>query len=78
MNNLKLVDPTSDLVVEFRAMAEEWREAGETKFDDASDSVASARIIEKNGGQVLGHSISDRTGKQVSRYRLRMAEQQRA
>jgi predicted acetyltransferase len=35
-----------------------------------TDNVASARVIEKNGGQYEGHSISDRTGKQVSRYRI--------
>jgi len=34
MDNLKLVDPTTDLVAEFRARAEEWREAGEDLFQD--------------------------------------------
>ena len=168
MNNLKLVDPTPDLAVAFREMAQEWREAGEDIYKGAfgdfaayvgslaavrdpanlppnrvptstfwlvangrrvvgssrlrhwlvphlekegghigydirpserhkgygtallaltlveaqrlglrevvvtcdTDNVASARIIEKNGGQYEGYAISDLTGKRVSRYRI--------
>lgn len=32
------------------------------------DNLASARIIEKNGGKLYGQSISSRTGKTVSQY----------
>ena len=35
-----------------------------------TDNVASARIIEKNRGRYEGQSISDLTGKRVSRYRI--------
>jgi predicted acetyltransferase len=33
-----------------------------------TDNLASARVIEKNGGQLAGYGISPITGKQVSRY----------
>ena len=32
------------------------------------DNIGSAKIIEKNGGSFFGHSISPRSGKQVSLY----------
>ena len=35
-----------------------------------TDNVASARVIEKNGGRLVGQGISDESGKQVSRYRI--------
>jgi len=40
-----------------------------------SDNIGSARVIEKNSGRLIGTTISDRTGKQVSRYRIVIAEQ---
>ena len=33
-----------------------------------TDNIASAKIIEKNGGKLAGQAISNRTGKQISRY----------
>jgi predicted acetyltransferase len=33
-----------------------------------TDNIASARIIEKNGGLLSGHSTSPRSGKSVSQY----------
>lgn len=33
-----------------------------------TDNVASARIIESNGGRFSGHAVSERTGKQISQY----------
>jgi predicted acetyltransferase len=33
-----------------------------------TDNLASARIIEKNGGILASHAISTRSGKQISRY----------
>lgn len=168
IDNLKLIEPTPDLVTAFRAMAAEWKENGDDKFGEAfnnftayveallkqkepnenrpdrvpgstywliaddnrivgtsrlrywlvprlekegghigydirpserrkgygtkllaltlvrardigleevlitcdSDNVASMRIIEKNGGQNLGSTVSDRTGKKINRYRI--------
>lgn len=168
MANLKLIDPTPELATEFRAMAAEWREAGEDRFKEAfgdfaayvaalengrratdlrpntvpgstfwlvadgnrvvgtsrlryclapplekegghigydirpserrrglgttllsltlekaralglqevlltcdSDNVGSSRIIEKNGGLAIDSAISDRSGKQILRYRI--------
>ena len=35
-----------------------------------TDNVASARVIEKNGGRLVGQGVSDESGKQVSRYRI--------
>ena len=34
------------------------------------DNQGSVRIIEKNGGEYLGGAISNRTGKQINRYRI--------
>jgi predicted acetyltransferase len=166
--NLRLVEPTAALAAEFRDMATEWRDAGESKFEKAlddfeayvaalenarlaenlppdrvpgntywllldghrivgtsrlrhwllphlekegghigydvrpserrkghgtrllaltleravvlglrevlvtcdTDNVGSVRIIERNGGRLIGTAISDRTGNQVSRYRI--------
>ena len=39
-----------------------------------SGNIASVRIIEKNGGRLLGTTISDRTGELISRYRFALAE----
>lgn len=33
-----------------------------------TDNIGSAKIIEKNGGKLAGYGISDKTGKQISRY----------
>lgn len=33
-----------------------------------TDNTGSAKIIEKNGGKLFGHAVSDRSGKQISRY----------
>lgn len=33
-----------------------------------TDNIASARIIEKNGGRFYGHAISERSGKLISQY----------
>lgn len=33
-----------------------------------ADNVASAKIIEKNGGRLAGQSVSTRSGKQISQY----------
>ena len=33
-----------------------------------TDNVASAKIIEKNGGKLAGQAISNKNGKQISRY----------
>jgi predicted acetyltransferase len=33
-----------------------------------TDNIASAKIIGKNGGEFAGHAVSDKTGKQISRY----------
>lgn len=33
-----------------------------------SDNIASARIIEKNGGKLHGQSVSVKSGKPVSQY----------
>ena len=35
-----------------------------------TDNAGSAKIIEKNGGVLAGHDISERTGKQISRYQI--------
>jgi len=35
-----------------------------------SDNVGSLLIIEKNGGQHISTAVSDRTGKQVNRYKI--------
>ncbi len=35
-----------------------------------SDNIGSVRIIEKNGGQSIRGAVSDRTGKQINRYRI--------
>jgi predicted acetyltransferase len=35
-----------------------------------ADNVASARVIEKNGGRLIGQGVSEESGKQVSRYRI--------
>lgn len=40
MEKMALIEPTSDLTAEFRAMAAEWREAGEDKFKDAFGDFA--------------------------------------
>ncbi len=37
-----------------------------------SDNVASAKIIEKNGGEVYGQTVSDKSGKLISRYWIRL------
>jgi len=34
--------------------------------------VASSKIIEKNWGEINGQAISDRSGKLISRYWLRL------
>jgi predicted acetyltransferase len=39
------------------------------------DNIGSACVIEKNGGQYVGSAASDRTGKQVCRYRIVMEKQ---
>lgn len=33
-------------------------------------NVASARVIEKNGGRLIGQGVSDESGKRVNRYRI--------
>jgi predicted acetyltransferase len=33
-----------------------------------TENIASARIIEKNGGKFAGHAVSDKSGKQISQY----------
>ena len=33
-----------------------------------TDNIASAKIIEKNGGELAGHAVSQKNGKQISRY----------
>ena len=33
-----------------------------------TDNAASAKIIEKNGGKLVGEAISEKSGKQISRY----------
>lgn len=35
-----------------------------------SDNIGSVRVIENNGGQLLGFATSDETGRQVNRYRI--------
>ena len=35
-----------------------------------SDNVDSVRIIEKNGGELIGRAVSEHTGKEVNRYRI--------
>lgn len=35
-----------------------------------TDNIASAKIIEKNGGKFIGHAISEKSGKQISQYRI--------
>ncbi len=47
--------------------------AGELGLDKVlltcdTDNVASAKIIEKNGGKLVGEVISEKSGKQISRY----------
>lgn len=37
-----------------------------------ADNVASSKIIEKNWGEINGQAISDRSGKLISRYWLRL------
>ncbi len=37
-----------------------------------TDNVGSAKIIEKNGGELEGQAISKRSGKQISRYRIEL------
>lgn len=32
------------------------------------DNIASAKIIEKNGGELAGYAVSQKNGKQISRY----------
>jgi predicted acetyltransferase len=38
-----------------------------------TDNLASARVIEKNGGQLAGYSVSAISGKQVSRYWIELS-----
>ncbi len=33
-----------------------------------TDNIASAKIIEKNGGELAGYAVSQKNGKQISRY----------
>ena len=35
-----------------------------------TDNVASAKIIEKNGGKLAGQAVSNKSGKRISRYRI--------
>ncbi|HEY0428779.1 MAG TPA: GNAT family N-acetyltransferase [Pyrinomonadaceae bacterium] len=35
-----------------------------------TDNVGSSKIIEKNGGELCGQDLSNRTGKPISRYRI--------
>ena len=59
MHNLRLVDPTVDLAQEFRAMAAEWRDAGDERFADAlrdfSGYVASLHAAAEGVGLPQGY-----------------------
>ena len=39
-----------------------------------TDNLASVRVIEKNGGRLVGQGISDESGKLVNRYRIGLWE----
>ena len=55
MDKLTLIDPTPNLAAEFRAMAQEWKETGEDRFQDAfGDFVAYVQALnEKKEAQGL-------------------------
>ncbi|HEX8116493.1 MAG TPA: hypothetical protein VF521_04420, partial [Pyrinomonadaceae bacterium] len=37
-----------------------------------TDNIASAKVIERNGGRLEGHATSERSGRQISRYRIEL------
>lgn len=39
-----------------------------------TDNVASARVIEKNGGRLVGRGVSEESGKMVNRYRIELGK----
>ncbi len=81
MDTLALINPTPDLAEEFRAMASEWREAGEDKFPSAFGDFAAyvqglARQRETEGlppGRVPQSTFWLVAGRNVSRTLRQLA-----
>ena len=69
MDSPKLITPTAGLKREFYDMA---RERGLTQvvITCDEDNLASTRIIESNGGQRTGRSVSEESGKSVLRFEI--------
>jgi predicted acetyltransferase len=65
--DLRLVEPSVEYQDDFQAMAREMGLKRVLITCDA-DNVASARIIEKNGGRLENQSVSRETGRLKNRY----------